>query len=56
MSFSRLGGTEMACTPRSVMDLEQAYLTALQSVDTAKRDADQLTLTGGDVELSFRSM
>ena len=56
VGFSPLGGTEMACTPRSVMDLEQAYLTAMQSVDTAKRDADRLTLTGGEVELSFSRM
>ena len=56
VGFSPLGGTEMACMPRSVMDLEQAYLRAMQSVDTARREADRLTLTGGDVELSFRSM
>ena len=54
VGFSPLGGTEMACIPRSVMHLEQAYLTAMQSVDTAKRDADRLTLTGSEVELSFR--
>jgi heat shock protein HslJ len=56
VGFSPLGGTEMACMPRSVMDLEQAYLRAMQSVVTARREADRLTLTGGDVELSFRSM
>ena len=31
------------------MDLEQAYLTALQTVTTAKRDGDALTLTGPDL-------
>ena len=56
VGFSPLGGTEMACMPRSVMHLEQAYLRAMGSVDTARREADRLTLTGGDVELSFRSM
>jgi heat shock protein HslJ len=55
VTFDGLGGTEMACMPASVMDLEQAYLTALQGVDRAVRDGDRLTLTGPDVELSFRA-
>jgi heat shock protein HslJ len=54
--FSNLGGTEMACMPASVMDLEQAYLTALLGVDKAVRDGDRLTLTGAGVELSFTTV
>jgi heat shock protein HslJ len=56
VTFSNLGGTEMACMPAAVMDLEQAYLTALQGVDQAVRDGDRLTLTGTDVELSFTTV
>ncbi len=39
--------------PSSVLDLEQAYLTALQAVTTAQRDGDALTLTGPDLTLTF---
>jgi heat shock protein HslJ len=56
VTFSGLGGTEMACMPASVMDLEQAYLTALGAVESAARDDDQLILTGTDVELTFATI
>ena len=51
--FGPAGGTEMACFPRRVMDLEQRYLRALPTVDTAVVDAGQLSLTGPDVTLRF---
>ena len=54
--FDGLGGTEMACMPASVMDLERAYLTALGAVESAARDGDQLTLTGAAVELTFATI
>ena len=56
ITFSNLGGTEMACMPPSVMELEQAYLAALQTVTTAKRDGDALTLTGPDLTLTFETV
>lgn len=48
--------TEMACDePR--MAAEQAYLDALDAVDTWTRpSADELVLTGADVELRFESL
>jgi heat shock protein HslJ len=53
VTFGPLGGTQMACMPASVMDLEQAYLAAMGTVDTAARDGDTLTLTGDGTSLTF---
>jgi heat shock protein HslJ len=53
VSFGQLGGTQMACMPASVMELEQAYLAALAAVDTGARDGDVLTLTGPSTSLVF---
>lgn len=52
VSFGRIGGTEMACEPQ-VMELERRYLAGLQSVTTAARAGDAVTLTGPDVVLDF---
>lgn len=51
--FGQLGGTEMACSPGSVMELEQTYLTALQAVDAAEVAGESLTLTGPGVSMTF---
>jgi heat shock protein HslJ len=50
------GMTEMACDlPR--MDAESAYIAALLAVDTwARPSADELVLTGPDVELRFTAL
>ena len=56
VTFGGLGRTEMACTPASVMDLEQAYLAALGAVESAARAGDQLTLSGADLELRFATI
>lgn len=45
--------TEMGCA-EPIMALEAAYIDALARVDTARRDADQLRLTGPETELDFR--
>jgi heat shock protein HslJ len=53
VSFSALTMTEMGCDePR--MTLESAYIAALADVEAAVRNGDRLSLTGPDVELSFR--
>lgn len=52
VSFTDLGGTEMACDP-PVMELEQRYLTALQAVERGHRDGDHLVLSGPDVRLEL---
>lgn len=52
VAVTGLGGTEMACEP-AVMELEQRYLAALESMDRARRSADTLTLTGSDATLTF---
>ncbi len=53
VAFSGLAGTEMACSPASVMHLEQTYLAALQSVGTATRTGDVLTLDGPAGTMTF---
>ncbi len=53
VAFGPLGGTEMACSPASVMQLEQAFLAALQSAETARLENNTLTLTGPDSTLTF---
>ncbi|CUR60150.1 exported hypothetical protein [metagenome] len=55
VTFGPLGGTEMACSPPSVMRLEQDFLAALQAADSATVDGDTLTLTGPDSTLTFRT-
>lgn len=44
--------TEMGCEP-DVMDLESAYLAALDTVDGITRDGDALSLTSPETELHF---
>jgi len=56
VSFGALGGTEMACMPASVMDLEQRYLSAMAAVDTAAHDGDALRLTGPGVTLTYETV
>lgn len=48
-----LGATEMGCLPAAVMELETRYLAALGAVTTAHGTADELVLSGGDVELQY---
>lgn len=45
--------TDMACEPAEVMDAEQAYLDALEQVERATLEGDELVLTGGGVALRF---
>jgi heat shock protein HslJ len=45
--------TEMACSPREIMDLEQMYVAALGRVTSVTREGDQLILRGESVELRF---
>lgn len=52
ITFGAMFMTEMACD-EPIMALEAAYLDALSRVDTARRDAEQLRLTGPAVELDF---
>jgi heat shock protein HslJ len=52
ITFGALFQTEMACDG-PIMALETAYLDGLSRVDTARRDADQLRLTGPATELDF---
>ncbi|MGZ8563761.1 MAG: META domain-containing protein [Candidatus Limnocylindria bacterium] len=52
ISIGALSMTEMGCA-EPIMALEAAYLDGLSRVDTARRDADQLRLTGPATELDF---
>jgi heat shock protein HslJ len=52
VSFGPIAATRMACAPRPNA-VEQAYLGALDVVDSGSRDGDELTLTGPDVELVY---
>jgi heat shock protein HslJ len=52
ITIGALSMTEMACD-EPTMALEAAYLDGLSRVDTARRDADQLRLTGPATELDF---
>lgn len=52
----RTGGisvTEMACHPSETLDLESSYLEALTLVDDGTITADQLTLSGPRINLTF---
>lgn len=53
VSFGQMGGTDMACMPRSAMDLERDYLTALAGITAADRNGDRLVLSGGGTTLTF---
>jgi heat shock protein HslJ len=55
LTFDMLGGTEMACMPESLMDLEAAYLAALGGGVSFRATADELVLTGADATLTFTS-
>lgn len=52
ITLDALSMTEMACA-EPIMALEAAYLDGLSRADTARRDADQLRLTGPAIELDF---
>lgn len=52
ITIGALSMTEMACA-EPIMALEAAYLDGLARVDTARRDADQLRLSGPATELDF---
>jgi heat shock protein HslJ len=52
VTIGTLSMTEMACD-EPTMALEAAYLDGLSRADTARRDADQLRLTGPATELDF---
>jgi heat shock protein HslJ len=45
--------TEMACMEPGVMELEDAYLAALQRVEAVSVEGEELVLAGSDVELRF---
>lgn len=47
-----VASTRRMCEP-AAMKIEGTYLAALEDVDTATRDGDDLLLSGGDVELRF---
>jgi heat shock protein HslJ len=50
---SDLGSTMMACVDEGVMDLESAFLGAMQRVTAATRSGGGLSLTGDGVVLEF---
>lgn len=52
ITIGALSMTEMGCA-EPIMALETAYLDGLSGVDTARRDADRLRLTGPATELDF---
>jgi heat shock protein HslJ len=52
ISFGTLGGTQMACE-QPLMDLESSYLTALGAVTEYEVGAEELILTGDDMQLVF---
>jgi heat shock protein HslJ len=52
ISIGAVSMTEMGCA-EPIMALEAAYLDGLSRVDTARRDVDQLRLTGPATELDF---
>jgi heat shock protein HslJ len=51
LSITELGQTEMGCP--DLMDLEAAYMAALQAVTALEVDGDDLHLTGPEVDLRF---
>lgn len=55
-SATELSWTEMACIPIEVMHSEQAFLGALQDVDTVEVIDGRLVLTGPGTALEFRSL
>ena len=53
LTFSDIGGTLMACTDEGVMESETAFLEAMGLVELFTMEADELNLTGLDVDLLF---
>lgn len=53
VSIGGVGSTEMGCPEPGVMELEQAYLSALARVTTASREGDALSLEGEGVSFRF---
>lgn len=53
VTFTGIGGTEMACMPEEVMESEAAYLRALGLVTAAARDGELLVLSGPETELRY---
>lgn len=53
LTFGVLGGTEMACAPPALMDLEAAFLGALGAVQEHVVAGDELVLTGEGIRLTF---
>ena len=54
ITFGELSGTDMGCEPE-VMDVERAFLTSLQQVDSFSLAGDRLTLTGRGRVLVFEA-
>lgn len=54
-SISEIEGTAIGCQPE-ILASEDAYLSALQSVDTFASDGETLTLSGHDASLRFTSL
>jgi heat shock protein HslJ len=54
LTFGPLGGTEMACQPPALMELEAEYLAALDGVEGYGLDGDALVLASGERELRFQ--
>lgn len=52
VTLGGLGGTEMACA-EPIMALETSYLARLAQVDAARKDGEDLVLTGPQLELRF---
>lgn len=53
ITFGDINMTLMACTDAGVMEQEGTYLGALGAVESFKVDAEQLVLSGPEVELVF---
>ena len=53
ITLGEVASTLMACDPPAVMESEAAYLEALGSVDTARREGEGLILSGEGTELRF---
>lgn len=54
--IDQLSGTDMACHPQAVMELESAYLEALADVDRIELQGDMLVATGPSTELRFAEL
>lgn len=56
LEVTELAATEMACEPAAAMELERAYLLALQRADTIGREGEELVIRGPEVELRFAAV